>query len=961
MDPERWRQIEDLYHAALEQDSARLLSFLDQACQGDEELLREVRSLLGQDNVVSPIDRPVLHAQRLDERLGAGATVGSYRILRLVGEGGMGAVYEAEQQQPRRVVALKVIKPGLATSQLLRRFEQEAQSLGRLQHPGIAQIHEAGAADTGFGPQPYFAMEFIHGQGLQDYVRAHRLDTRQRLAIMAKICDAVHHAHQRGLIHRDLKPGNILVDDTGQPKIVDFGVARVTDSDARATRHTDLGQLVGTLAYMSPEQTLGDPLEVDTRSDVYAMGMILYELLAGAPPYQISRNLPEAVRTIREQDPLALSSINKMYRGDIETIVAKALEKDKARRYESAAALAADIRRHLQDEPITARPPSASYQLKKFARRHKAFVVGVIAVCVVLLAGVAASTWQAVRATAAEQTANRERDRAAAEQQKATEERDRAVKADAQAREERNLAVTEKQRADAESAIAKAVNEFLQKDLLAQASANAQAGPNTPPDPDLKVRTALDRASDRIGGKFETLPLVEASIRQTIGDTYLKLGLYPDAQREIERAVDLRRRVAGEEAPDTMNSMNSLAESYLRQGKLEQAESLYSKIVAGERRVLGDEHRDTLASMADLAVLYRQQGKYAQAEALLIKTLKLQQRSLGEEHSDTLSMMNNLAVLYGRQGKNAQAEPLYERILDIRRRRQGEQHPLTLGVMNNLGVAYMSQGKYAQAEPLLEKVLEVRRRVVGEEHPDTLASGISLAFLYKNQGKYAQAEPLLVQVIEVQRRVLGEEHPDTLTAMGNLAVVYRLERKYAEAEPLVVRALAGSRRVLGEEHPDTLVTMSNLAELYGDQGRSDEAEVLYARALEVRRRVLGAQHPSTLSVMSNLGVAYFNQGKFAQAELSFRTALNAYEKTKSDSWQRYNCQSLLGATLEREGKYSEAEPLLLSGYRGMVERRATMPAQNQILVDNAAESISRLYQDWGKAEKAAAWRETIAK
>src|SRR5262245_37189801 len=302
MDLERWRQIEDLYHAALEEDSARLPSCLDKACAGDEELLREVQSLLAQDNVVSPIDRPLVHAERLNERLGEGATVGRYRILRLVGEGGMGAVYEAEQQQPRRVVALKLIKPGLATPELLRRFEQEAQALGRLQHTGIAQIYEAGAADTGFGPQPYFAMEFIHGQGFMDYAEAHQLETRQRLAIMAKICDAAHHAHQRGLIHRDLKPGNILVDETGQPKIVDFGVERVADSDARRTGHTDMGQLVGTLAYMSPEQTLGDPLEVDTRSDVYALGMILYELLAGAPPYRISPDLPDAVQTIRQQD-----------------------------------------------------------------------------------------------------------------------------------------------------------------------------------------------------------------------------------------------------------------------------------------------------------------------------------------------------------------------------------------------------------------------------------------------------------------------------------------------------------------------------------------------------------------------------------------------------------------------------------------------------------------------------------
>ena len=304
------------------------------------------------------------------------ARIGRYRIVRLIGEGGMGAVYEAEQDHPRRTVALKVIKPGLASPELLRRFAQEAQALGRLQHPGIAQIYDAGTADTGYGSQPYFAMEFIRGVSLRDYAASHHLGLRDRLALMVKVCDAVHHAHQRGLIHRDLKPGNIIVDETGQPKILDFGVARVTDSDTQATMATDVGQLVGTLNYMSPEQVLADPLDIDTRSDVYALGVILYELLSGRLPYQISKRLHEAMQTIREEDPSRLSMIDRRYRGDIETIAAKALEKDKTRRYSSAAELAADITHYLKDEPIVAQPPTTGYQLRKFARRHTAVVAG---------------------------------------------------------------------------------------------------------------------------------------------------------------------------------------------------------------------------------------------------------------------------------------------------------------------------------------------------------------------------------------------------------------------------------------------------------------------------------------------------------------------------------------------------------------------------------------------------------
>jgi tetratricopeptide (TPR) repeat protein/predicted Ser/Thr protein kinase len=317
------------------------------------------------------------------------AVIGHYRIIRLLGEGGMGAVYEAEQETPRRTIALKIIKPGFATARLLRRFEQEAQALGRLQHPGIAQIYEAGTAETGWGVQPYFAMEFIRGRMLREYVREQHLATSQRLELMARISEAVDHAHQRGLIHRDLKPANIVVDETGQPKILDFGVARVTDSDIEATRQTDMGQLVGTLAYMSPEQLLADPSELDIRSDVYALGLILYELLAGRLPYDIGNTkIHEAVQIIRDTDAAPLSSIQRIYRGDIETIVAKALEKEKGRRYATAADLAEDIRRHLANQPILARPASAGYQLQKFFRRHKAGAIGTGAALVLAAASI---------------------------------------------------------------------------------------------------------------------------------------------------------------------------------------------------------------------------------------------------------------------------------------------------------------------------------------------------------------------------------------------------------------------------------------------------------------------------------------------------------------------------------------------------------------------------------------------
>jgi serine/threonine protein kinase/Tfp pilus assembly protein PilF len=925
MDAQRWAIIDSLYHAALAKEPGERSAYLAAVCAEDPTLRSEIESLLGYADaqLTSPIEPSKI--AELRNKIGGTASsegveprgippaqptaIGRYRILRLLGEGGMGVVYEAEQEQPRRTVALKVIKPGLASDELLRRFEQESQALGRLQHPGIAQIYEAGTADSGFGPQPYFAMEFIRGESLLEYAKAHELNTSQRLELMAKVCEAVHHAHQRGIIHRDLKPGNILVDESGQPKVLDFGVARVTDSDAQATRQTDVGHLVGTLAYMSPEQVLADPLELDTRSDVYALGVILYELLAGRLPYTVSRNLLEAVQAIREADPVPLSSVSRHYRGDIETIVAKALEKDKERRYASAAGLAGDIGRYLTDEPIAARPPSTTYQLQKFARRHTAVVAGVAAVFVVLAAGIIVSTWEAARA-------NRE------------------------------------------SATAKAVNDFLQNDLLAQASANTQARPDTKPDPDLKVRTALDRAAARIASEFESQPLVEASIRETIGNTYKELGLYPQARQQLERVLDLRRRVLGAEHHETLTAMHDLGKLYMH-GDYAQSERLLTKVLDAQRQLLGAEHRDTLDTMNDLAVVYQYQGKYEQSETLLNKVLDAQRRVLGAEHADTLNTVMSIALLYRREGKNVQAAPLLTKLVEVRRRVLGGDHPDTLISMNSLALLYRDQGKYAEADPLLNDVVDAQRRLLGEEHPNTLIMINNLALLYQDEGKYVQAESLLTKALEVQQRVLGGGHPNTVTTMNNMAVLYRDQGKYGQGETLFTKVLELRRHALGEKHPDTLLTMNGLAALYLYQGKYTQAEPLYTKVLEAWRSVLGPEHPRRLASMSELALLYLKQHRYAQAEASLREALSDFKKSMANTWGRYDCESLLGATLAGQKKYREAEPLLLSGYRGLVQREATIPAAKRAELKQAGNWIVQLYQDWGKPDKAAEWRQKL--
>jgi tetratricopeptide (TPR) repeat protein len=799
-------------------------------------------------------------------------------------------------------------------------------------------------------------MEFIAGHTLNEFVASHELGTRQRLELVARICDAVQHAHERGLIHRDLKPGNILVDRLGQPKVLDFGVTRLSD-DAHSTRQTDVGQLIGTLGYMSPEQVAGDPLELDTRSDVYALGVILFELLAGRLPYAVSDRVHETVQAIRDEEPTRLRTISRAYRGDIDTIAAKALEKDKARRYATAEALGADIRRYLENKPIEARPASTAYQLQKFASRHTALVGGVAAVIVVLAAGVAVSTWQAIRARQAE--------RAALEAQQT----------------------------------AQAVSDFLQNDLLAQASASTQAAPNTRPDPDLKVRTALDRAAARISGKFGTQPSLEAAIRATIGQTYMDLGQYPEARTQLESARDLYMRTIGPDNPatlrtisrlgrvallqgkhaesetlsgqawsgqrralpanhpDTLYSMNNLGNAYYLEGKYDQAEALHSQTLEIRRRLFGAEHPNTLISMNNLANVYYSQARFAKAETLYAQTLEIRRRVLGVEHPDTLSSMNNLAFNYKLQRKDTQAEQLMREAAEIYARVLGPEHASTLSTMSNLAAVYDAQGKFGESERIYRRTLEIQRRVLGPEHADTLLTQVNLGLTESSLGKYREAEDLARGSFETMRRVLGPEHFYTLGAMHGFASVYSAEAKYVEAEALFDQTVVLCRRVLGAEHSDTLSTLADFAAMYQRQGRYDLAEPRAAEVLAARRRAVGADNSDTMASAADLATVYVSQQKFVQSEPLAREAFEFFRKKQPDDWQGFRAESLVGASLAGQKKYAEAEPLLLDGYRGMSERTSSMGVPNRYHVDRADAWIVQLYQAWGKPDRALAWRQ----
>ncbi len=943
MTQERWQLIKSLFDRVAECDGASRTALLAELCGDDAELRKEVESLLASDQeAVSLTGIPRLMADAVDAggRLELPEYIGQYRVLSLLGEGGMGAVYEAEQIQPRRKVAIKVIKPGLATPHLLHRFELEAQALGRLQHPGIAQIHEAGMAATNSGQQPFFAMEFIAGRSLLEDVKARKLDTRQRLELLAKVCDAVHHAHQRGIIHRDLKPGNILVDETGQPKVLDFGVARLTDSDALVSRYTDAGQLVGTLSYMSPEQVLADPLEIDTRSDVYSLGVMLYEMLAGSLPYKAAGKLHATLLAIREEEPTLLGSFSRELRGDIETIAAKCLEKDKSRRYASASDLAADIRRYLHDEPLMARPPGAVYRVRKFARRNMAIVAGIAAVFVVLAGGVIVSSLQAMRArraelaalqerdrasgaersalqaleraTSAEQSATQERDRAVSAERRAERDRERATSSEAQAVEERNRVVAEKQRADSEAETARAVSNFLQFDLLSQANTWNQArllqGAATiesddKPDPDLKVRTALDRAAQRIGGKFKTTPLLEAAIRQTIADAYSAMQLYADAQPQLEAALNLKRQALGTEHPDTLRQARSVARNLQVSGKHLQAQRLIEATLADTRRVLGSKHQYTLDAMNIQALGYQLQRKYSQAEAIYLSILEISPNQPNALH--------NLGDLYRAQHKYAEAERFKKKSLQLVLYHQGENSKGTLNVMWGLAHVYELWGKHDKAETMYRTILEIERRMLSADDASTLSAMGDLARAYRLQLKHREAAEEYNKILAAQRKKLGEEDPKILKTMGDLALVYQSDHKYTEAQSLNGRILEIVRHKSGADDASLHVVMGNLAENYRLLGKFGEAEELAVKVVDIRRRVLGQDHGSTLWAMNRLGVIYSNGSKYAEAEDTFNAVL------KIDP-EYIDALANLGEVFRKKGMFGKAEDAYNKALRNVI-------------------------------------------
>ncbi len=880
MNPANRERVKELLSRAARLPAQNRAAYIQQACGADVQTAAEAIDLLATLDDSEFMSAPTgvgLAAALPDAAVpgeGPGTQIGRYKLLQLIGEGGFGSVFMAEQSQPvHRRVALKIIKAGMDTKQVIARFEAERQALAMMDHPNIARVLDAGATETG---RPYFVMELVRGEQVTAYCDGHRLSVRQRLELFCDVCHAVQHAHQKGIIHRDLKPSNVLVtvaDGRPMPKVIDFGIAKATGARLTdKTLFTEMHQLIGTPEYMSPEQAEVSGVDIDTRSDVYSLGVMLYELLAGSTPLERTRlrstPLAEIQRLIREEEPprpslrfatLASSTpasprtplkvndsshssaidiarqrqsepshLTRSLRGDLDWIVMKCLEKDRSRRYATANDLATDVTRHLENQPVLATPASRAYRLRKFARRNKAMigVTGVVSIALIL--GTIGSTLGFMRATRAERVA--------------VERSEESLRA---------------------AAKAAAVSSFLQE-MLSSVDPAKSLGK------EVTIRQALDEAAAKVeSGSLKDQPAVEADLRSAIGTTYLALGHYPEAERHLRATLALRKNLPGDEA------------------------------LAG-----------TAADLGNLADVCNAQGKYAEQEA------------------------------YMRQ------------CLDIQRRIHHGDHPAVAGAEQGLAAALRVQGKLGEAEPHYRAALDMRRRLFGPVHEDVGQSLNSLALLAQNKGQYAEAEQLFREALDIRRKTLGDTHPIVADALNNLANLYHNQSKHAQAEPLLREALDMRIKILGPDHPGVAQSMNNLANVLFDQKDAAAAELLYRGAWDIWRKTLPPDHPDIATAGNALASTLLVRLAFSEAEPILRESLTITESRKPvDEYLRLGILSNLGDSLAGQGKFDDAEKLLLDAYQQLTDKYPKSRRRKETIA-----RLLWLYQQWNRPEDAAKWQ-----
>jgi len=890
---DRFAELDRIFEEALELPEEDRPRFLAERC-ADPEIRVQIERLLddasGVDTLLPPagaLEGPLGEAFALElggsapDEPSAGRRIDDFELVRQLGRGGMGEVWEAEQLAPvRRRVALKLIRPGLDSERLLARFESERQALALMNHPHIARVFDGG---TTSGGRPYFVMEYVSGEPITSYCDRVRASIDERLSLYVEVCEGVQHAHHRGIVHRDLKPSNILVsleDGRPGPKIIDFGIARaLTDPLSGESYLTEYGEFVGTPEYMSPEQAGGDPADVDTRADVYALGVLLHELLAGARPLESEtlRNLGviELLRVVREVEPPpagdrlealppdalertaaqrgeTAAGLVRRVRGDLEWIVAKAIEKERERRYGSPQELAADIRRHLADEPVSAGPPSTGYRLRKLVRRHRGAVAAGLLVALSLVAGAGLSLWQAIRATRAERAA----------------------------------------RAEAETA--RQVSDFL-------IGLFERSDPGIAQGSDPTAKEILERGRQKLETELAGQPLIRARLQATIGGILRKLGHYEEARPLIESSLELRLRELPEGHPDRAHAVLNLARLEAEVAHDERAEELFREAQAGLAQALGPEHPETLDARVELADVVKRRGRYEEAVELYRASADALARVVGPEDKLVGHAWSGAGNALYRLGRLEEAEQAHRRALAIYEKTVGPDHPSVALVLGNLTGTLAPMGRYEEAKAAGRRALEIHEKVYGPEHRFVATALTNLATVYGGNGELDEAERLLLRGLEIRKKVFGESSPETGIDYKNLGHLAMLKADYEAAESYLERSLEIDESRLGPEHPRVAWNLGALGGLALRRARWDEAERLLARALELLRAKAGAPPAEIARIERDLARTALGQGRVDIAAEHARAAEEALAASGPENPTLPSVWQTLGDVLTTRG------------------------------------------------------------